>query len=412
VVVEELSDALEEAFGEQATEEFLAAPTDIEDDAAIARLVARSSSTQGREQLSALSALSAQMSAYRPLNPAEQAARLSTYRAGRAARAALADPDHPVKSRRVADLQAAVRRGEYAQTELVGGMYRLVLIISRELAAERYGREKALDMLSDLVGEANVAVVEAIDSFDEERCPTFSIYAGRVIRDRVRMSLQKSTAVGLAPSWLRLKRIYTVLYPEQVMRLGRNPTEEEMQAELLTVCRKWAADRLTPEQQELPEAERLDLMQSKLKKQGMIGAIDRLSEVLHATQQTASLDAPIRGDESGTHLGDLLPQAESGRQYEQVEAAELHRDLFAALAQLTERERQIMLYRFGFIDGDQWTYAKLAPIHGVSAERIRQIERTVIGKLKSPKFAGLAAHLPSYSGTPPDEDRRARSRGR
>lgn len=387
-----LVEQLDEAFGADADAEYAAIATDAEEDAEIARLVVRAQATSGRESLSALSALSQQMGGFRPLDPGGQAERLRVYRAGAQASAALARGDGSAAAQR--DWQQLVRRGQWAQTELVGSMYRLVLIIARELAAERYGREKALDMLPDLVSEANVAVVEAITTFDEERCPTFSIYAGRVIRDKVRMSLQKSASVGVAPSWLRLKRIYTVLRPEVEMRLGRTPTAPDMQAALRVVCMKWAADRLTAEQQQLGEAARIDLMEQKLKKQGMLGAIDRLAEVLAATQQVSSLDAPV-GDDMGTSLGDLLPQQGGTGAFEAVEHAELHSDLMSALRTLTDREQQIMLHRFGFADGEQWTYAKLAPMYGVSPERIRQIERNVLGKLRGPAFGHLGSHLSS-----------------
>lgn len=378
------------AFGTDAAAEFDALSSEAEEDAHLVELVARASSPSGREHLTSLSALSQQLSVYPPLPPPEQAARIATYRQGVLAAQALASGSVSPRDRRAAE--RAVHAGERAQTELVGSMYRLALIICQELAAERYGRERMLDMLSDLVSDANIAVVEAVATFDEARSPAFSLYAGRVMRDRVRMVLQKSSTVGVAPSWLRLKRIYTVLRPEVTMKLGRIPTEFEMQAELRVVCMRWASDRLTPEQQQIPEQERRALMESKLRKQGMLGAIDRLSEVLSATQQTTSLDAPL-GDGEGARLGDVLAQPTADSGYDAVEHGELREDLMAALATLTEREREIVLYKYGFMDGEQWTYAKLAPQFGVSAERIRQIERNVLAKLRTPSFGNLAPHL-------------------
>lgn len=384
-----LDPAVEVAFGPEAASEFDALTSDREDEEHLAALVDRASSGAGREHLSALSALSQQMSAYPPLSPADQAVRLAAFRRGRAAQAAV---DAGTRSAREAHRE--IQAGQRAQTELVGSMYRLALLICQELATERYGRERMLEMLPDLVAEANVAVVEAVSTYDETRSPSFSLYAGRVMRDRVRMTLQRSATVGVAPSWLRLKRIYTVLRPEVEMRLGRAPTEAEMQQALREVCMRWAADRLTPEQQCLPPQQQRELMESKLRKQGMLGAIDRLSEVLTATQQTSSLDAPV-GDGGGARVGDLIAAQAPDSAYDEVEHAELHQDLMAAMATLTDRERQILLHKFGFVDGEQWTYARLAPVFGVSAERIRQIEKQVLAKLRSPVF-GLAPHLPGY----------------
>lgn len=392
----DLADALEAAFGDEAAEEFAALPDDDSaGDAEIAGYVARANADNGREHLTALSALSQQMARYKTLTPDEQAERLAAYHAGCAAANLLSAGGLNARTERAA--QARVLAGQSAQTELIASMFRLVLIIAREIAADRYGRQKALDILSDLVAEANLALVEAVTTYDPAKCPTFSIYAGRVIRDRVRMSLQKASPVGVAPSWLRLKRIYTVLRPEIEMKLGRNPSEEEMQAELRVVCMRWAADRLTDEQKRLPEVERAVLMESKLRKQGMLGAIDRLPEVLAATHQVGSLDSPL-GEDGGSTLGDLLPNAPASGDFDTVEHAELRRDLMHALGTLPEREQQIVLHRFGFIDGEAWTYARLAPMYGVSAERIRQIERNVLTKLRSPAFAGLDTHLPSHPG--------------
>jgi RNA polymerase sigma factor (sigma-70 family) len=387
------------AFGEEAAAEFDALEVDEDaDDAQIAEYVARANAPapSGREHLSALSALSQQMSAYRPLSPEEQNEQLQAFHQGLKARQKLESGRLSGRARRAAE--DAVRAGEQAQTALVASMFRLTLIIAREHATERYGRERALDLLPDLVAEANLALVEKVAAFDPARCPTFSIYAGRIIRDRVRMSLHKTSAVGVAPSWLRLKRIYTVLRPEVEMRLGRTPTTEEMKDELRAVCMQWAAARLTEEQKQLPEAQRLELMESKLRKQGMLGAIDHLQEVLSATNQVASLDSPL--GEGGSTLGDLLTDQGPSGDFDAVEHAELARDLMAALDTLTERERQIVLHRFGFVDGECWTYAKLAPRYQVSAERIRQIERNVLSKLRGPGFANLATHLPSHNGDP------------
>lgn len=399
----ELSEDLEAAFGEEETEAHGAGSVQWpgqrpsrDDDSEIAGYVARANVSSASESLSALSALSHRMSGYRPLSPDEQQAALDAYRSGVIARAELT---RTTSARKRHTLEDTARRGERAHAELIGSMFRLVLLISRENAAERYGRERALDMLPDLVAEANLALVEAAESYDEAKCPTFAIYAGRVVRDRVRMCLSKTSAIGLAPSWLRLKRIATVLAPEVAAKLGRTPNTEEMQAELRVVCLKWARDRLTEGQRLLSDFEQLALMESKLRKQGMLGAIERYEEVMVATQQVASLDSPV-GEDGGARLGDLIPGRSSADTYEPVELGELRADLMAALESMPPRDREIVLYRFGFIDGEQWTYAKLAPRYKVSAERIRQIERNVLVKLRGPGFGGLSSHLPT--GGPDD----------
>lgn len=367
-----------------------------EDDDEIASYIVRAAGTArggNREMLSSLSALSQQMERYRPLTPAEQTECLRVYNSGLEASATLI-AGRRLSGRRRQELTRTAQLGEDAQMELVGSMFRLVLVIARELAGNRYGRERSLDMLSDLVADANLALVEAVASFDPNRGPAFNMYAGRVIRERIRGSLTKVSQLGIPASWLRVKRLATTLAPELATELGRQPSTEEMQSALKVQCMRWAANRLTDSQAKLPDAERHALMEQKLVKQGMFGAIDRYEEVMVATRQIDSLDAPI-GDSDGASYSDHLAEQESSDMFDSVELGQLRESLMAALLSLPERDREIVLYRFGFMDGEAWTYAKLAPRYSISAERVRQIERNVLAKLRGPGFDGLSGFLPS-----------------
>lgn len=381
-------------------------------DEEIARWVARARTTS-LENLPALSAFQRQMDQYPQLSAAAQAELHRDYLSGRRAAEALR---HGGLSRAEARrANAAVERGAWAQNHLVGSNAKLVMLIARENLEDRYGRDRVHDMLPDLVAEALVALTQAVVDFDPERCPTFSTYAARRIRDHVRMMLTKEGPLRLAPSWSRLKRIAAVRIPALQTRLGRAPTREEMQADLLSACLEWAEKRLTPEQAALPMPERRAAMMDKLRKQGMLGAIRDLDDVLVATQSVTSLDSPI-GDGNGSTLGDLISGGDGGVS-DGIEHEELHRDLMQALAELTERERQILMHRFGFVDGTNWTYQRIADNHNVTAERIRQIERNVLARLASPhgQFNTLASHLPSqFDAAPPEDgeedDRRRRRR--
>lgn len=346
-----------------------------------------------REMLSALSALSQQMERYRPLSVPEQVSCMLTYNAGLEARAALTTRRR-LSARKRAELERVARVGDDAQMELVGSMFRLVLVIARELASNRYGRERSLDMLSDLVADANLALVEAVAGFDPGRGPAFNMYAGRVIRERIRGALTKVSPLGIPASWLRVKRLATTLAPELAAGLGRQPTVEEMQAALRVQCLRWAGNRLTDAQGKLPEDERLALMEQKLVKQGMFGAIDRYEEVMVATRQIDSIDAPI-GDADGARYSEILSETDSGDTFDSLELGQLREALMAALASIPDRDREIVLYRFGFMDGEVWTYARLAPQYNISAERVRQIERNVLGKMRGPGFDALGGFLPS-----------------
>ena len=106
------------------------------------------------------------------------------------------------------------------------------------------------------------------------------------------------------------------------------------------------------------------------------------------------------GDDGESSLGDFV-QAESGEYSEEtvlesVARDQMRGDVLAALSTLSERERTIVLYRYGFIDGESWTYPKIAELFEVSAERIRQIEKQVLTRLATPhgQYSALQRHLP------------------
>lgn len=332
------------------------------------------------------------MEAYPQLDAAEQQRLAETVRLGRAAEAELAH----LPARRRSAAEAQIREGRRAGELLVGATWRLVLLICREKAEERLGRDRALDRLPDLLAEGNVALAEAVATYDPALSPTFAMYAGRKVRDRVTAVLNSSSELTVSASWGRLKRIAAVRIPELEARLGRKATTEEIQADLLGACLDWAAKRLEPGQEMLPDEERTKLMMARLRKQGMLAAIEQINDVLTATQGLAYLDAPVAGDDGTATLGDLtLGDSASSDAFDQVERDEMRRDVVAAISALPEREQRIIACRYGFVDGEVWTYPRIAEEFGVTAERIRQIERAVLDKLRSPHgaYASLATHL-------------------
>ena len=94
-----------------------------------------------------------------------------------------------------------------------------------------------------------------------------------------------------------------------------------------------------------------------------------------------SLHTPV-GDDSGSELADLLHDATALDAYELAVAGQLSEDVRRALGTLSEREAEIVTLRFGLRDGNARTYDDIAKAHGVSRERIRQIEKKAMGKLR------------------------------
>lgn len=347
----------------------------------IRRYLARSMS-DGRayEQMPALSAWMRQMEQFPQLSAEAQGELVADYQRGLAAKERL-KTKLSTKERRIAVAQ--VRRGDYALTYIVGSQFRILYRIAREKAEERFGKARASELIPDLVSEGRAELIGAAARFDPTRGPGFPAYAARVIRDRVRTVLARDTQMAPAHSWVRLKRIASVRRPRLATTLGREPTVEEIQEDLLEYCMKWAEKRLTDGQRALPEAQRRELQMEKLVKQGMIGAIRNYDQMMLSTQQVGSLDATL-SDDGGATVGDRVANADDGSAFDEVELADLKMAMAKALAELPERDREILMYRFGFIDDKRWTYQELAPRYGVSAERIRQIEHKAVAKLRIP----------------------------
>lgn len=355
------------------------------------------------ERVSALSAFQRRMEAYPVPSPQAQSALLRLVRAGEAAQAELTKPH--LGRARAARAHKAVREGRRAADALVGSMFRLVLSICRERAEERFGRERAGQVLPDLVSEGLMALSQAISDYDESRGPSFATYAARVVRHRVQMIVMETATggvTGMSSAWTRVKRIAAVQTPKLAAHLGRQPTLDELRAALREYCMAWALDRLPPDLAAAPLEQRWRAAEDKLRKQGMLGAIERLGEVLVAGQGVASLDAPV-GDDGATSLVELLdPRMVTGTDdfFDPAEHADLAARLAQALAALTDRERRIIELRFGFDGGPNRTYKEIAVEFDVSSERIRQIEHKVMEKLAAADVDGsLRRFLPSL-----DED--------
>ena len=333
-----------------------------------------------------------------PLNTEQQLQVHLIYLEGERARAEMAS--HKLRGSARQKAEQAVRRGETAMEHLCASCWRLAWLLVREAAEPRFGRDRAAEMLPDLMGEANSALVGAVRDFDQTRTPKFHTFAARRVRDHLRVVLSRDTYIQVAPSWSRVKRMAVTLIPELTLKLGHHPSIPELQEGLLEQCLAWADDHLPPMDRALPEEQRHQARLTKLRKQGMLGAIRDIEEVLVATQSVASLDSPVGSGEGTSNLGDLLPAQSADSSFDRVEHEALTKALGAALSTLSDRERDILLLRHGFAedDGEEWTYNRIADRHGVTAERIRQIEKAALAKLSSPhgQFAGLATFLPSH----------------
>ena len=339
----------------------------------------------------ALSSFQKSSDRFRPLSPKEQ----NQYAARYKELLLIKDSLPTLKGKKLSEAQKLVVESDRIMEHLCASCWRLAWMIVREQTEKRFGKERATHMLPDIMAEANSALVLSVRQYDPARIPMFHTYAAQVVRDHVRAVLSKDSYMQLAPSWNRLKRIAVARLPELVSELGRNPTKEELQNDLLARCLVWADEHLTEEQKKLPESQKQTLRIAKLRKQGMIGALRDIDEVLRATQQVASLDTPI-GEDGGSTLGDMISSTGADEVYQRVEQEELRSIIGKALSMLADRERDVLILRYGLNGEEVMKYNDIAEMFDVSAERIRQIERTALSKLATPhgQFAGLSDFLP------------------
>ena len=183
--------------------------------------------------------------------------------------------------------------------------WKLTYIIVRELAEQRFGKKILDELLPDLLAEANTAMMRAVRNFDRQQTPKFHNCAGIAMRDHVRAVLDKEGYLRLAPGWNRVKCMVVTYEPELALKLGRQPSVDELHDLLEAECLKWSYDQQTDAQKLLPGPQRRKLAETKLHKQGMLSALWNLDEILRSARPFVNLDVPLGVDGSGS-AGDSI----------------------------------------------------------------------------------------------------------
>ncbi|MDD9371523.1 MAG: sigma-70 family RNA polymerase sigma factor [Acidimicrobiales bacterium] len=282
----------------------------------------------------------AELGSYPLLTAEDESTLAQAIAEGRIAEAKLADEHARFSRRERSTLQATVRAAAEARRRFIQSNLRLVVSI-----AKRY-QTPSMSLL-DLIQEGNLGLMRAVEKFDHRKGFKFSTYATWWIRQAIGRGIADKGRTIRLPSHL-MDTLATLSRSSSALlkQLGREPTPVEL-----------ADDTGIP--------------------------VEKVRAALRAAPDLVSLSAAV-GDDGDHELGDMLADSTSEGPFDAAAAAIERDDLRSLLAQLDEREREILALRFGLADDRPLTLDEVGRRFNLTRERIRQIEAKALTKLRHP----------------------------
>ena len=245
-----------------------------------------------------------------------------------------------VDGKREEELRSLVEDGKHAKNHLLEANLQFVVDIANSY------KDQGLSFL-DLIQEGNLGLIRAVEKFDYQKEIPFRNYAHYWIRRAITLAIKDQEIMIRMPVHMVevIKKLARVQH-QMLQDLGREPTPEEL-------------------------AKELDM------------APEKVVEIQKYGREPISLHSPLN-EEEDSEFGDLIEDSEAVVPADAVSFTLLQEQLRSVLDSLTEREAGVVAMRFGLNDGQPKTLDEIGKVHGVTRERIRQIESKVMSKLRHP----------------------------